>query len=180
MPLDIGLTDEELREEILNRAAQKLADDAASSEYVGDRVSTLIDKRVEAAIKLAIGDKIDALLNDRLESMLTQPIQAVDIYGDKAGEPISIRDTLNERSKEFWAALVDSDGKRTKDVNSYNRDRHKTRAEWLMGKVIADDFADLVKQNISNIVGTVKEKLRADAVASVEKHLNDLLRVKTR
>jgi len=179
--IDLGLSQEEIREQILERAARKLADDAASSGYVGDRVGRLIDKRVDEAIGAKITSKIDDLLNDRLESMLTQPIQPVDIYGQAAGQPISIRDTLNEKSKDFWSKLVDKSGKELSSSSGYyDKQGAKTRAEWMVGKFVSEAFIDLVKQNAVNIIGAMKEQLRDEAVASVDKHLDALVKVDTK
>lgn len=165
-------------EDVLNLAAQKLADNVSDSSEIFESANRLIRERVDAAMKETINRKIDAILNGALDEMMSQVISPVNVWGEKTGEPTTIRDTLNAKAKEFWATLVDSNGAAVKP-DSWSRNG-KPRAEWLIGKVLQDEFMSLVKNNTAEILVAMKEKLRADALASVNRHLDELIKVKTR
>ena len=180
MPLDIGMSEAELREAVLERAAQKIADDAANEEWVGERVQKLISDRINAAVKERLTDRIEVLLNETLRETLNKPLQAVDMWGEKVGEPTSIREQLSSRARDFWNTKVKADGTPLSAGDYDFGNKSKTRAEWMLGKIVSEQFMTEVKQNAVNILATFKERLRADGHAALDKHLDELVRVKSR
>jgi hypothetical protein len=162
---------------VLDLAAQKLADEIGSQVTISEKVDRIIAQRIDEAMKTIVNGKIDQIIDAQLEKMLNQTIQPVSIWGDKVGEPTTIASALSERAKEFWNTKVDSNGKVIAKDSYYFREA-KTRAEYMLGKYVADEFAGLVKTHATGILAALKDKLREDAHASIDKHLNELIRVK--
>jgi len=176
---DLGLTPDELRDLVIERAAEKIADEAAGREYVGDSVTRIIQQRIDTEVKARLVDRIEALLAETLERLLNDAIRPVDIWGDPVGAPTTIKAELGARAKDYWLTKVDNGGK-PMDRNSYGFQTAKTRAEWMLGRVVSEQFADEVKQNAVNILAVFKEKIRADGHAALDKHLDEIVRVKSR
>jgi hypothetical protein len=166
-------------EEIANLAAEKLADEVADKRDIAAMASKIILARIDEMFASTIKLQIDVALSARLEEAMTQTINPVNIWGEPIGEQTSIRDQLNARAKEFWTTPVDSSGNAAKP-DQYAHAKQKTRAEWMLGKIVSEKFAEEVKQNAVNILAIFKEKIRADGHAALDKHLDELVRVKSR
>lgn len=166
-------------EEIARLAAEKLAASVGDEHDFAATADTIIRERIDALFKSTINQQVETALAAKLEEVMHQAIQPVDIWGEKIGEPTTIRDALNTRAKEFWNTLVDASGNTAK-VDYYNRDRFKTRAEWMLGKIVSEKFSEEVKQNAVNILAVFKEKIRADGHAALDKHIDELVRIKSR
>lgn len=161
---------------VLDLAAQKLADEIGDATRITEQVNRLLTQRIEEAMKAVVITKIDQIIDAQLEKMLNQTIQPVNIWGDKVGEPTTIANALSDRAKEFWNTKVDKNGKVVTD--SWAAREAKTRAEYMLGKIVTDEFAALVKTHAAEILSVMKERLRADAHAAIDKHLNELIKVK--
>lgn len=158
------------REEILDLAAAKLADDAASEEYVGDRVQRLINERVKEAVSVALEGKVEEVLSREMESILRETITPVNIWGERAGSPTTLRDALAERARVFWDVNVDKDGKPTD--SRYNG---KPRHEHLLSKLLDEAFKKAVAQNAETMVETFKAAAKADLAKVTAAHIDKLI-----
>lgn len=163
---------------LLQMAAQKIADEYADMDAVGDTVRRMIRERVDAACGKSLDDQVESALNSALSSMLDQSIQPVDIFGKPTGEATTIRGTLVSRSKDFWGTKVDASGNPMKD--EWGQRNAKTRAEWMLGRIVTDEFSAQVKANAAHIASALKDAMRADAHAMIDKHLDALIKTPKR
>lgn len=154
-------------------AAKKIADNFCDSEHIESLASTLIKSRVDSLFKETMTPKIDAFLLTEMEKIVSQEIAPINIWGEKAGQPTTIRDALAARAKDFWNQKVDSDGKASDYYG--NKPRH----EWLFAKIVNEEFAKAVKQNIVNLVGAFKDALSESANKITKEHIDSLIKVKT-
>lgn len=161
------------REEVLNLAAQKLANANADSEYIEGTARTLIEARVKEAMRGAQA-AIDRFLSAELEKIVSAEIVPRDIWGDKTGEPTTIRNMLAARAKTFWLEKVDKEGNPT---NSYGA---IPRHQQMFGSIVQKEFAEAIKQDVVNIVGALKDALIDQCNATVREKIDELIRVKTR
>lgn len=166
-------------EDVAKLAAEKLADEVGNEHDFLEMANKIIRARIDEMFVSKISAQIDQALAVRLEEAMNQTIHPVNIWGEKLGEQTSIRDQLNARAKEFWNTPVDSSGKPTQGER-YNHATPKTRAEWMLGKIVSDEFATHVKENAVNILAVFKEKIRADGHAALDKHIDELVRIKSR
>lgn len=163
------------QEAVLDLAAQKVADEYGDLGEIEGRVDRLVRERVETVIGKTVDERIEAVLNGALADMLDQTIQPVDVFGDKTGEATTIRATLGERAKDFWNTKVDQNGKPA-ERNSYGFSSARTRAEWMLGNIVSDEFMNQIRQNAASIADAFKEAMRKDAHALVDKHINALIK----
>lgn len=174
MQLDVN------REELLELAANKLANEYVDEDSLSEKVRRKVDDKLDSLFKDRIEGLIDQALSNRLETVMQQTITPVDIFGDRKGEPTTIREVLSDRAKEFWNTQVTEDGKVPKERNYYSSQKLKTRAEWMLGKVVSETFADEVKANATAILTEFREQLRKDLHANVDKHLDGMVNTKKR
>lgn len=162
------------KSEIMDLAANKLADQMSDTEFLEGLVTSKIESRIDELFKSSINAKVDAFLSTEMERILSKEIVPVDIWGESTGEPTTIKAVLAKRAREFWDTKVNSEGK---PGDYYS---NKARHEWLFAKIVQDEFAAAVKQNITNLVGSFKESISASATKIVQEHINQIIQVRTK
>lgn len=167
--MDLNIT----KEELLDLAASKLADQYGEMSDIESRVHQRIEQRIAAYFSEHIKAKIDEFLNAEMGRIVNQTINPVDIWGDKTGAPTTIRAQLAERAKTFWEVKVGEDGRES----AYGGEPRHTR---LMKQISNEEFTKAIKANAEEIVGAFKVALTADASKLVAEHIDKLINVKRR
>lgn len=159
------------REEILNLAATKLIDEAFSDDDTSDIVRETVRSMVTQRVKDTLPSLIQSALNAELSAVLTSKITPVDIWGERAGEPTTIRDQLVKKALTFWDTKVDKDGK---ESGWHGEPRH----QHLVRQVMKEEFENAVKNNAAAVVAAFGQALQASGKALVEEHIKKLVNVK--
>lgn len=163
------------REEILNLAAEKLADQHGDFDDINTLAQKTICQRVDEYFAATVKSKIDTYLAETMHKLVSTEIAPVNIWGEKTGEPTTLRDAMAEKARDYWNVVVNDDGKPSDRWGA-----KLTRAEWLMKKIVGEEFSAAMKQNLTDIVGTFKDALRIQAQKDIGEHLNKILAVKTK
>lgn len=163
------------QDKLLEMAADTIVDQYCDNERIGEMVEAKITGRINKLFADGLSDKIEALLEKELQACLDATIQPVDIFGDKIGTPTTIRTELHNRARNFWETKVDASGKPAKR-DSWSTREDKTRAEWMIGKMVSDEFAAQVRANTTTIAEALKEAMRKDAHAMIDKHIEGLIK----
>lgn len=164
---DLNIT----KEDVIELAANKLADSYASDETLDTWVKQRIEQRIKEYFENNLKSKIDAFLASEMERLLNQTINPVDIWGDKTGAPTTIRAELAARAKIFWEVNVDAEGR----PSAYGGEPRHTQ---LMKQIAKGEFEKAVKENAEVIVGAFKVALKADATKLVSEHIDKLINLR--
>ena len=167
--MDFNIT----REEVLELAANKVADQMADYEETQGLVNKLIRERVEQAFKESLTKRVDALLNETVLKLVDETVTPVDIWGERTGLPTTIRQALAQRAKDFWLVKVNADGKEA----TYNGTE---RWKMFLQQVSKEEFTKAIQENIECIVTGVREALRADTGKLLGEHIEKLIPSKRR
>lgn len=162
------------REEILELAANKLADRHEDSEELEGLAVRIINKRIEERFAISLNATINTALNTELSRILSEEVVPVDIWGKPAGEPTTIRAALHSHAMKFWNEKVNEEGKICD--NYYGKPRH----EYLFSKIANDEFSKAVKQDIVNLVGAFKDAVINNATKITKEHIDSLIKVNTK
>jgi len=163
------------REEILNLAAQKLADEFCHEESdLQTMASKLVEKRVSEALAESMKTRINSFMDAEMERLVQQVIVPVDMWGDATGKPTTIRESLAAKAVKYWSEKVDNEGK-LNDSSYYGKPRH----EWLFRKIVGEEFEKAVKQNIVNLIAAFKDAVRESEKNKIDSYLNEFLKVKS-
>lgn len=157
------------KEEVLNLAAQKVADEYAADSDLHDTVHKICRDRVKEIVKNGLVKKVDEFLVAEMTKILNQQINPVDIWGDRTGAPTTIREQLSKRAQEFWNVRVDAEGK----PSSYGGEE---RFKHLFKQIVAKEFGEAVKANCDTIVAGFKKALLVDAVKITTANINRLIK----
>jgi len=93
----------------------------------------------------------------------------IDIYGERAGNPTTLRDIIKDKALKFWDEKVNEEGK----VSGWGgRPRH----EHLYGKVVRDEFEKAIRANVKEVVAAFKAKMKHHFANLTEKHIEDMIK----
>lgn len=165
----LGIT----REELLNVAAGKIADQYCEDGELGERVGKLIEERIKRVFADSLTERINAFMDSEMEKLVQTVVTPLDIWGDAKGKPTTIRESLAAKALAYWNEKVTAEGKSSDSWGG------KPRHEWLFQKIVGEEFERGVRQNIINLVAAFKDAIREDEKSKIDKYLNEFLRVKS-
>lgn len=156
-----------LKEDILNGVIEHLADQITSSElrYINSTARETAEKRVQILI--------DEQINKHIEDLLSSPFQPLDIWGDKKGEPITLKDMMAASLNNWWTAPVDASGKAV-SAGSYGT--KYTRANFLVSKVAKEVIDKDLSKELSAMNKALREQIQAAMLKSIQQIIGKILR----
>lgn len=161
------------REEVLELAAKKLVDAYGGDPDLSESAERMIRERVKELFESGLKARIDSFLDAEMKKIVGEEIAPVNIWGEREGQPTTIRAELAKRAQNFWNVRVDENGRES----SYGGSE---RSKVLMQQILKDEFANAVKANADVIVAEFKAALKVDATKLVTEHIDKLITVRTR
>jgi hypothetical protein len=160
---DLGITPEDLREQIIERAAQKVLE-SYEDDY-SERIIALLQKTVrndiDSAVTKLIGDTIEPKVIELVENMTFQKTNG---YGEPKAPPETWREYLERRATEWLGEAVNYEGK-TQSQNQFGSwSKHSTRVTFIVEKhlqyEISRQLTEAVKVANERIVGGLQEAVK--------------------
>lgn len=134
MTMELGLTKEELREAIIERAVKQIMEDAGEygddiESRARDQMSEILRSEVDAAvIRVA-----DAIIKPQIADMVeATTFQETNTWGEAKKPPQSWREYLESRVTNYLTEKVDYQGKSKKEGDSYSWKPAQTRVTHLV------------------------------------------------
>lgn len=161
----LGITREEIIDRITSKALGLAADQVQGEDGEWQDVAfcQVAEKKIEEAIKNLIKNlqptiqqKIDQLVTARTEEIFLKPFQPVNEWGEKQGEPTTIKDMISKEAIKFWECAVDDNG----DVTKYGSGK-QTRAAYYAKKVTRDYYSQELTHEIKKMALEIKNKIPA-------------------
>lgn len=165
--MEFKFDQEKLEQQIIEQAVDRIYGD---EENIYHRIRDRVDARLNDALAKGLNSAIENAINEVMERALDDEIQPVNIWGEREGQPTTIRGALHERAKNFWHEKVDGKGEKS----TYGG---RPRYEHVLGIITAKEFDTQIKQNIINIAGAIKDAVRADFYKQVDEKLNEFFKV---
>lgn len=157
------------KDELINLAAEKLADQHGDMEEIGSTAKRIIEERVKDVFSQKVDKLVTDALTKALNETLTKQYQPVDMWGEPVGTPTTIRDQLTQRARTFWDESVDEHGKPTQWGG-------KPRHEHVYKQIAKQEFERALKDNAETIVAQFKAAILSDAVKVTTQHINNLIK----
>lgn len=165
--MKVELNEVEVRQAIIEQAVDQI---------LGNNIYEQIEREASKRINEAIAKRLDGIIEDTLNTItreaLDTEIHPINIWGEREGNPTTVRAALHNRAKSFWQEKVNKNGEKT----SYGG---VPRYEHVLGIITAKEFESVIKQNITDIAGAVKDAIRSDFYSGVDNQLNKLFKVKS-
>ena len=136
------------------------------------RVKNALDARINKHFKDAADAQIRHAIELAIADGFEREYQRVNSFGQREGEPTTIRAELENMIGGYWNTQVNSKGEPSS--SSYGS---ITRAQWMMTQLVASDFQGEMKQHVVNLGGALKDRLRAELHETVNKLLSEVFHV---
>lgn len=165
----------ELNQERIEAAIiAEVADRMVGEEELYSRAKTAVIARLDNLWKEKTEAKIQEVVEAAISNGFDREYQRIDSFGRPIGEKTTIRAELEKQIAGYWNATVDKQGKPSTGYGD-----KLTRAEWVMSQMVAADFHGDMKQHITNLGGTLKDKLRGELHETVNRLMSDVFHVRS-
>lgn len=159
---------EKIEQAIIDQAV----DDIVSERGISESVSAQVKARIDNIFVSTCNAQIEKAIQDAVEAGFEREYVKTTSFGQPAGAPTTLGRELEQMVTSYWDQKVDSNGR---PADGYNA--KMTRAEFVMGQMMAKDFNDSIKQLVVNAGGQLKDALRDSLYGSVNEALSSVLRV---
>jgi hypothetical protein len=165
---NMELNIEKIEQAIIDQAVDSLI----SERGISDLVSTMVTRRIDEIFTSTCEAKIEEAIQLAIKSGFEREYVKVNSFGQESGHPTTLGKELDRMVSTYWETRVDAAGR---PADGYSA--KMTRAEFVMGKIMAEDFNASIKQMIVNAGGALKDALRVSLNGSVNEALSSVLRV---
>lgn len=114
--LDIGLTQEELREQVVSRAADRLVEAFVDDGEVRSSLTSMIRDALDEAVERIAAETVAPLVGGMIE---TVTLQQTNEWGEPRGKSVSFREYLVQRADAYLREPVDYEGKTQAEGRGY-------------------------------------------------------------
>ncbi len=163
------------KQRIENAIVEQVATDFVNEEHLSQKIHSEVNKRIDRLFKDSADAQIQAAINEAIKDGFDREYCRVTSWGEREGEPTTIRKQLEKLISGYWNEKVDRQGKPT----SYSGSDCATRAEWLMTQLVAADFKGAMQQHVVNLAGSLKDGLRNELHKTVNQLLTGCFHVKS-
>lgn len=168
----LNINEQELKEAI----AQKAADEILRSD---DDLTSMVSREVKSRLDVIFIDRADkqiqAAIDHAVQTAFDREYQRVTSWGEADGPKTSIRAQIDKVITGYWSEQVNA---KTGKPNDGYGDK-VTRAEFLVTQMCAKDFSEQMRKDATNITGALKDGLRNQLAAVMDKMLSELFHVKS-
>lgn len=162
--IDLGITQEELREQVIERATAALVERVDNGDYSRSRMNQAVTRATDEAVKQYATETVLPLVKAQLETII---FQATNTWGEKTGKALTFREYLVDRAERWLTEQVDYEGK-AKGENSFGSFKaSQTRVAHMVHqhlhynieKAMKEALASANSQIVQGIQKTVEIKL---------------------
>jgi hypothetical protein len=153
---------------------EQAVDQIVDSNGLMAQVRTAVDARIDKLFKEQADAQINEAVTVAIRAGFDHEYHRVSSFGEKASGPTTIRKELEKVISDYWNTMVDKNGKPSTGYGDKT-----TRAEWVMSRLVADDFNAQMKQHVVNVAGGLKDELRRSLHETVNGLLSTVFKVKS-
>lgn len=153
------------QDQLLDLVVHKIIEDNWTNHDLSDALDLEISRRLDAMIAKSLNERIDETLKTAMDELLQKKIFPVDVWGDKTGEPTTLKEALTQKAQTFWQEKLNSEGK----LVSYGG---KERFKFYIDKAVQNEFRKVVSENITDIVLAFKTVMKKDSAKWVQAQID--------
>jgi len=144
---ELGIDVEELRSQIIECAAQQVAEE----------LSHKIQQDIRQIVEKDIGRKINVLVEEGLDGVY----HPINNYGEAVGEPTTLRLRFKAAIETWWKTNVDKHGEPT------GRYSGNPRYEYVARKVLDSVLTHNLKKDLEKLVALTKDQVKTGITESI-------------
>jgi len=172
----LGLTADDFRAQIIERAADKLlAELSGSADDEAPDIYQLFDQRMKRAIEGKMTEIVNQMARDVVEPRVAALIESMTFqetnrYGEAQKPPKTWREKLIEMAENWLGTTVNYNGK-TQAEDAYSWKAHSTRVVYMVEKHLQFE----IQRAITAAVSDANSKIAGGILAAVRIALQDAL-----
>lgn len=156
--LDLGVSQAELREQVIERAAEKLRDSIDAGDY--GHLDRVVRDATDKAVSRYIEKTIIPMIQKDIEAVT---FQATNQWGEPKGQKLTFREYLVQRAEAWLREEVNYDGK-PKGTDSFGWKAYQTRVAHMVHEhlhySIERAIKDMLKKANDSIVGGIEQTVK--------------------
>ena len=162
---ELGITQEELQERVVEKIAEQLLGDKDFDEDGCPSISksTLhksLEKRIVDHVELSIAKLAEAHILPNVSRYIEDLcLQETTKWGEKKGAPLSFVEYLVQRAESYLREEVNYEGKNKTECGSYGFDGKQTRVTYLVHKHLQYTIESAMKDAVKNVNGVISGAL---------------------
>lgn len=168
----LNINEDDLKAAIVQKAADEIL---RQDDDLGEMIQAEVKRRVDAIFVARAEQQLNDAVDTAVKNGFDLEYQRVNSWGQPEGEKTSIRKQLDKLVSGYWTERVDPRSGKPTD-SSYT---HTSRAEFLMTQICAENFSEEMKKHAINIAGHLKDGLRNQMGAVMDRMLSELFHVKS-
>ena len=164
--LDLGISQEELREQVIERAAEKIADSLSERGEDTEALRKIRDsfqKELDKVVAETIEKEVLPIIKNGVQSLM---LQETSKWGEKRGAALSFTEYCIMASERYLAEPVNFQGKSKSEANGYSWTGTQSR------------LTSLVHEHIHYGIETAMQRVFGDAKSILAKSLSDTCKLK--
>lgn len=111
-PLDLGITRDELRDRIIDGAISRISEGIWNGADVETLVTNAVEKIVRDEVEKAANETVATTFEEFVRGAIENVVlQETNKWGEKRGEPVSLREYLVGRAEAWMTETVNYEGK---------------------------------------------------------------------
>lgn len=168
--LDLGISQEELREQIIDRAAERLAKYLAKRDDTYQPIRDVVMETVETVTRRIADEEVRPWAEGQIENLV---MQRTNSWGEATGKPTTFREYLIEMAEKYMNEPVDYEGRTQNEQRGYSFKKATTRLAFMIDKHLHFHIERAMKDALANansaIVGGIQETVRVKLAEISEK-----------
>ena len=157
---DLGISEAELREQLLERATQGIVDAFVHDEEINSVFKGIVEEAADASAERASAEVIGPLFDTGIESVI---LQQTTRWGDAVGEPVTFREYLVQRAEGYLVERVDFEGKTEKESRHHQFKASQTRIAYMIDQHLQYHITTMMKDAMGQVNAALAEGV-AEAV----------------
>lgn len=166
MDLNIERIEQAVVEQALDRLFEQGNLHTLAKAQIEERVNKLWATHGEAQVMAAIDQAVKAGFEHEYVK--------VSSFGKSEGEPTTLAKELELQVQTYWQTKVDNSGNPSTGYGA-----KLTRAEWLMGRMVGENYREHFTNLVSSCAGQFKDELRRSLIASTNDIVSQVFKVTT-
>jgi hypothetical protein len=140
-----------------------------------DMLAKAVEKHINNVFAECAEKQIADAVNAAIQAGFDHEYCRVNSFGQRSGQPTTIRKELEKMIAGYWDAKVDKHGKPSDGYGEKT-----TRAEWIMMQLVASDFKGEMKQHVVDVAGGLKDGLRKTLHETINELLSGVFHVRSK
>ena len=162
---ELGLTQEELRERVIDRMAEQLLGEKSFDE---DGAETVSSSRLKQQLEKKIVSHVEATIAHLAEVHVLPSVsryiedltlQETTKWGEKKGVVMTFREYMVQRAENYLREVVNYEGTTKADCGSYAFNGNQTRITYLVHKHLQYTIESAMKEAVNNVNRVMGEAL---------------------